>query len=194
MVFAFPFKLKIYFDYFITNMPRISFLGWKRNNMPELLQLCEKLAYELAKLNFTIVTGGGDGFMGAGNKGAFKYDKNLSVSYGVQNLAEVNEYTTVKNTYVCENFAIRKSMLLDTSVCLIFFPGGVGTLDEFMDTINLYKTKNRTPKPIICVGNKYWNTLKNWFEINQQEFPNKYVSLVSEDLDEILNYIKTNIS
>jgi hypothetical protein len=40
-------------------MYRITILGWKRNKMPELIELCETLSNELAKLNFTIVTGGG---------------------------------------------------------------------------------------------------------------------------------------
>lgn len=174
-------------------MYRITILGWKRNKIYELLKLCEDLAYELVKLNFTIVTGGGGGFMEAGNKGAYKYDKERSVSFGVNGLQEINDYTTKNNKYMCENFAIRKSMLLDSSDCLIFFPGGVGTLDEFMDTINLYKTGFRKIKPIICIGNKYWKSLKHWFEINEQEFPSKYVSLISEDLEEILNFIKNTI-
>ena len=57
-------------------------------------------------------------------------------------------------------------------------------------TINLYKTNHRRTKPIICVGNKYWNSLKDWFIMNQQDFPNQYVSLISEDLDEIIELVK----
>ena len=174
-------------------MSRITILGWKRNKMPELLKLCEDLSYELAQLNFTIVTGGGGGFMEAGNKGAYKVDTNKSVSFGVINLDEINNFTISTNKYICETFAIRKSMLMDTASCLIFFPGGVGTLDEFMDTINLYKTNMREVKPIICIGNKYWNSLKDWFILNGQDFPIKYVSLISEDLNEILSFIKTNL-
>jgi uncharacterized protein (TIGR00730 family) len=174
-------------------MPRITILGWKREKMPELIKLCEDLSYELAKLNFMIVTGGGGGFMEAGNKGASKHNKIFSLSYGVQRLNEVNNFTMPKNKYICENFAVRKSMLLDTSSCLIFFPGGVGTLDEFMDTINLYKTGHREIKPVICVGKKYWNTLRDWFVMNGQDFPEKYISLITEDLDEILNFIKENL-
>jgi uncharacterized protein (TIGR00730 family) len=174
-------------------MYRITMLGWKRNKMPELLKLCEDLSYELAKLDFTVVTGGGGGFMEAGNKGAYNFDKTRSVSFGVNGLQEINDYALKNNNYMCENFAIRKAMLLDTADCLIFFPGGVGTLDEFMDTINLYKTGYRKVKPVICVGNKYWKGLKHWFDMNGQDFPSKYVSLISEDLDEILKFIKNNV-
>ncbi len=177
----------------LKEMPRITILGWKRDKMPDLIKLCEDLSYELAKMNFAVVTGGGGGFMEAGNKGAFKYDKTKSISYGVDRLNEVNFYTPPKNKYICENFAVRKSMLLDTSECLIFFPGGVGTLDEFMDTINLYKTGHRQIKPIICVGNKYWGTLRDWFKMNDQDFPDKYVSLITEDIKEILNFIELNL-
>jgi uncharacterized protein (TIGR00730 family) len=175
-------------------MSRITVLGWKRNRMPELLKLCEDLSCELAKMDFIVITGGGDGFMRAANKGAYDIDKNKSISYGVYGLQEVNNYTDTKYKFICENFAVRKSMLLDASDCLIFFPGGVGTLDEFMDTINLYKTSMRRVKPIICIGNKYWNSLKDWFHMNEQDFPSQYVSLISEDLNEILNFIKHNIT
>jgi uncharacterized protein (TIGR00730 family) len=174
-------------------MSRITILGWKRNKMPELLLLCENIAHELAKLNFIIVTGGGGGFMESSNKGAYNVDKKKSISYGVKKLSEINMYTISENKYTCENFAIRKSMLMDTSACLIFFPGGVGTLDEFMDTINLYKTGNRKIKPIICIGNKYWNTLKDWFILNNLDFPDKYISLISENQNDILNFIKNNV-
>lgn len=174
-------------------MPRITILGWKRDKMPELLNLCETLSYELAKMNFAIVTGGGGGFMEAGNKGAYKHNKNKSISYGVENLNEVNFYTPPKNKYVCSDFSVRKSMLLNTSECLIFFPGGVGTLDEFMDTINLYKTGCRQIRPVICVGKKYWGSLKEWFIMNEQDFPDKYISLMTDDIDEILKFVKVNL-
>jgi uncharacterized protein (TIGR00730 family) len=174
-------------------MSRITILGWKRNRLSDLLKLCEDLSYELAKLNFTVVTGGGGGFMEAGNKGAYNFDQNKSVSYGVNGLNECNPHTPLSSLYLCENFAVRKSMLLDTSDCLIFFPGGIGTLDEFMDTINLYKTGFRKVKPVICVGDKYWRSLKKWFEDNGQDFPDKYISLISEDLNEILKFIKNKL-
>jgi hypothetical protein len=43
------------------------------------------------------------------------------------------------------------------------------------------------------IGNKYWKSLKHWFETNGQDFPSKYVSLMSEDLDEILSFIKNTV-
>ena len=72
---------------------------------------------------------------------------------------------------MCENFPIRKEKIMHNKDALLFFPGGIGTLDEFMDFINLQKTNFLTKKtPIILVGNQYWLSLKNWFEINNIDF------------------------
>ena len=70
---------------------------------------------------------------------------------------------------------------------LLYFPGGIGTLDEFMDFVNLQKTNFLTKRtPIILVGTKYWGSLKQWFEINNVDFPENHITLISEDYNEIM--------
>ena len=71
----------------------------------------------------------------------------------------------------------------------IFFPGGMGTLDEFTDLLNLYKTKSIVSKPIICVGEKYYNTLMDWFSLNKIVFPKHLISLVTDDIDLVVDKI-----
>ncbi len=177
---------------------KITILGWKREyeHIQPLLNMCEKLSYELSKMNYAIVTGGGDGFMKAANKGAFANNKLSSYAYSMAGLGEgeSNIYTLPSNHYYCENFTTRKSILCGSTDCLIYFPGGIGTLDEFMDTINLYKTNMRQPKPIILVGTSYWLSLKKWFEDNKQDWPSKFITLISDDMDEILIKVRSELN
>ena len=64
-------------------------LGWKREYLTKYLDDCEKICYNLAKKNYTIVTGGGDGFMMAANKGAFECNKTKSIGISVESIVNI---------------------------------------------------------------------------------------------------------
>ena len=59
-------------------MKEITIFGWKRDYLPKMLADCEILSQKLAKKGIMVVTGGGGGFMKAGNKGAYEENKELS--------------------------------------------------------------------------------------------------------------------
>ena len=169
---------------------RIGILGWKREKLPDLLNLCEKISTGCSKKGDIIFTGGSTGFMGAGNKGAYLVNKNNSVGYGCKCILDRephNEFILNKNYEVCENFTDRKAKIMHNKDVLLYFPGGIGTLDEFMDFVNLQKTNFLTKRtPIILVGTKYWGSLKQWFEMNNVDFPKEHITLISEDYNEIM--------
>ena len=113
--------------------------GWKRDHYKKDLKDCEKIAEQLTKKNFNIYTGGGGGFMLAGNKGSYKVnpDKSHAVSvrclYG--NEGQSNTYYDEKNLIVTDTFAERKHLLFKDMDLYIFFPGGMGTIEEFSELI-----------------------------------------------------------
>ena len=69
---------------------------------------------------------------------------------------------------------------------VIYFPGGMGTLDEFTDLVNLYKTNAIKTKNIYLMGEKYWNSLKEWFRFNKITWPEKYINIITDNMDDIL--------
>ena len=50
------------------------------------------------------------------------------------------------------------------SVEFIIFPGGFGTLDEFMELITLLKTNSMEKRKIVLFGKDYWQGFITWFE------------------------------
>ncbi len=134
-----------------------------------------------AEQGFTIVTGGGPGIMEAANRGALEAG-GRSVGLCIE---LPDHYTEPKNQYMQESisfyyFFVRKVMLAHVGQAYIFFPGGLGTLDEFFEISTLIAThKLHAPVPVILVGEKYWRSLRNWLE---QELEEKFRTLYEQEL------------
>ena len=162
--------------------------GWKRNNLKKDLDDCSDIAKKLALKDFNIFTGGGGGFMMAGNKGCFEIDPLKSFAISVKCLAgkegQSNIYYNKKNLLIVDSFAERKKLLYKDKDLYIFFPGGMGTIDEFSELITLFKTGELEMKPIILYNKKFWNTLKSWFEFNKIKWPESYICGIINSVDE----------
>ena len=162
--------------------------GWKREILDEYLEDCEKVAKELTLNKFSIYTGGGGGFMLAGNKGCYNVDKKKSYGITVKSLYEkegrCNKFYDKENLEICDTFSERKDKLMKDMDLYIFFPGGMGTLDEFTELFNLFKTGHLEKKPVILYGFKYWNSLKSWFEFNKILFPEIYIDGIVDTFNE----------
>ncbi|QQS61070.1 MAG: TIGR00730 family Rossman fold protein [Candidatus Moraniibacteriota bacterium] len=139
--------------------------------------LSKKLAFDDNPI--AVCTGGGPGIMEAGNKGAFDAG-GYSIGLGIElpNLSEdPNQYTTHRMNFYY--FFARKMVLVHIAQAHIFFPGGVGTMDEFFELVTLIATKKITNHPIIVlVGVDFWKGLLDWMK---QVVYAKYHA-VSEDL------------
>ena len=112
-----------------------------------------------------IVTGGGDGIMGAAQKGAgrensfglnirlpFEQSANQTID-GDKKLISFNYFFTRKLNFVKETHAIA------------LFPGGFGTMDEGFEVLTLMQTGKATIIPVVMVeaGPKpYWRIWDRW--------------------------------
>ena len=167
-------------------------LGWKRVHLKKYLDDCEKICSQLTKDGYDIYTGGGTGFMEYANKGAAKVDKNKSFGIGVECLNDKNININNDNFLITKNFGERKKKLFCDYDLIVFFPGGMGTLDEFSEVMNLLKTNEMEFKNVILYGYKYWNSLISWFEFNKIEFPMKYISGIADSVIEFNNILYPN--
>jgi len=128
----------------------------------------EEVAGEIAKLGFTIMTGGGPGIMEAGNKGA----KNVGGrSVGCNIVLPHEQY---KNPYLdkwvnLNFFFVRKTLLIKYSYAFIVMPGGFGTLDEYFEALTLIQTKKIFEFPIIIFDREYHKDIIAHVERMKQE-------------------------
>lgn len=110
--------------------------------------LTRKLAAEIAKLGFTIMTGGGPGIMEAANRGA-KDVGGRSVGCNIILPFEQQPNPFLDRWVDIRYFFVRKTLLAKYSYAFVVMPGGFGTLDEFFEALTLVQTKVVDSFPII---------------------------------------------
>jgi len=117
----------------------------------------------LAREGYAVITGGGDGIMEAANKGASQAG-GVSVGLNIELPVpqKLNRYVTTALSF--RYFFVRKMMFVKYARALVIFPGGFGTLDEFLESLTLVQTTRHPPFPVILVGGDYWRSLVSWIE------------------------------
>ena len=142
----------------------VTFFGSARTLPTESdYQNAQKLAEEIAKLEYAIVTGGGPGIMEAANKGAKIIDEQ-SFGFTIKLPEEqvTNPYLTKELKF--QYFFTRKVSLTYAAEAYVYFPGGFGTLDELFEILTLVQTNKIEKVPIILFGSYFWNPLKKFIE------------------------------
>jgi uncharacterized protein (TIGR00730 family) len=112
----------------------------------------------LARLGFTVMTGGGPGVMEAANRGAREAGgPSIGCNITLPMEQEPNPYldTFVEFRY----FFVRKVMLAKYSYAFVVCPGGFGTLDEVFEVLTLVQTGKLKDFPIVLMGVDYWAPL-----------------------------------
>lgn len=121
----------------------------------------EEIARKLGEVGFNIVTGGGPGLMEAANKGAMEAGvKSIGLNIELANEQKANPYTTISLSF--DHFYIRKVMLVKYATAFIILPGGLGTLDELTEMLNLIQAQKIRPFPVILYDSSYWSGLLEW--------------------------------
>jgi uncharacterized protein (TIGR00730 family) len=135
--------------------------------------------------NYVIITGGGQGIMGAANRGAHEAETmNIGLNIVLPTEQTPNQYITPELCFQFHYFAIRKMHFLMRAKALVIFPGGFGTLDELFDALTLIQTKKIKPIPVLLFGKEYWKRVLD-FDVMVEEG-----MIDPEDL-KIFKYVET---
>ena len=120
--------------------------------------IARAVGQRLAKLGFTVMTGGGPGIMEAANRGA-KEAGGFSVGCNIVLPEEqkINAYLDRRVTF--RHFYVRKVMLVKYSYAFVVMPGGMGTMDEFFEAAVLIQTRKIESFPVILLVKEHWRPL-----------------------------------
>jgi len=142
--------------------PAVSIYGSARLKPDtELYGKTEEIARRLGELGFNIITGGGPGVMEAANKGAaISGVKSVGLNIELPDAQECNPYSNKAITF--QHFFVRKVMLVKYAVVYIIMPGGLGTMDELTEVLNLIQTRKIRPLPVILYDGQYWKGFLEW--------------------------------
>ena len=168
--------------------PCVSIFGSARTKKNDnYYKLATKIAKDIVKLGFGVITGGGPGIMEAANKGA-KEALGSSVGLNIELPFEQNHNLFIDDDKLLEfdYFFVRKVMFVKYSQGFVVMPGGFGTLDELFEAITLIQTKKSQKFPIILVGSNFWKKCYDWIKSELVE-NYKYISTHELDLISIVD-------
>lgn len=158
-------------------------------------QSTRALSGELAKLGFTIMTGGGPGIMEAANRGA-KDVGGRSVGCNIRLPMEQSHNPYLDHWVTIRYFFVRKTLLIKYSYAFVIMPGGFGTLDEFFETITLIQTQKIHNFPIVIFDKTYHKAvlehiqaMKDCGAISPEDLN---LFLATDDIAEATAYIRDN--
>ncbi len=136
-------------------------------------RVAEDFARAMVAEDYMVITGGGDGIMGAAQRGAgrehsfglnirlpFEQRANETI-HGDPKLINFNYFFTRKLNFVKETHA------------LALFPGGFGTMDEGFEVLTLIQTGKARVIPIVLVdspNSTYWETLMKFLSEHLYKF------------------------
>ncbi|MEO0454783.1 MAG: TIGR00730 family Rossman fold protein, partial [Verrucomicrobiota bacterium] len=150
------------------NVKKISVFGSARTppTEPEY-QTAFKFAERMRQDGFMIITGGGDGIMGAAQAGAGRED---SFALNITLPFEQDANETIRGDHklvLFKYFFTRKVNFVKNSDAVTLCPGGFGTMDEGFETITLLQTGKAPIIPIVFLdapGGNFWNTFVRYLK------------------------------
>ncbi len=174
---------------------RITFFGSARDVDAGLpyRDAAYKIAYELAKRGYAIMSGGGGGIMAASNRGAYDASGH-SIGFNIKLPHEqhLNPYTTENLAF--HYFFTRKVTMTFFSHAYIFFPGGFGTFDELTEIITMIQTRKMPPLRVVLFGHAFWDDFDAFIQKQLLEngyiLPNdRQIYTITDDIDEAVHLI-----
>ena len=150
----------------------------------------EDFARAMVAQKYMVITGAGDGIMGAGQRGAgrensFGLNIKLPFEQGANDVIDGDKKLVTFNY-----FFTRKLTFVKEAEAVALFPGGFGTMDEGFELLTLIQTGKSQIIPIVMVdapGGDYWKSFQHFLRGHLLER-----KLISED-DFSLFYLTDNV-
>lgn len=177
-------------------MPVVTIFGSSKvDKKSEFARQAYELAHRFVSHDISVVTGGGPGIMAAASSGALDAQEDDVVrTLGVAVSGANADYAESAGELIeVDHFFMRKWLLMRYSIGYVFFPGGIGTMDELFDLLNLLKHHKIPGLPIVLFGTSYWQPLVEWFanakRMGMIDDRLTHLFIVSDDLDETFNHL-----
>lgn len=158
-------------------------------------ELARVISGKIARLGFTIITGGGPGIMEAANRGAREVGGrtvgcNIELPHEQKPNPYMDKWVSIKY------FFIRKTLLTKYSYAFIVLPGGFGTLDEFFEAITLMQTKKISDFPVVIMDREFYKNIIEHIEVMKMKSTisanDTNLFLFTDSVDEAVMYIQDN--
>jgi uncharacterized protein (TIGR00730 family) len=159
-------------------------------------------AREIVSHNFMVVTGGGDGIMGAAQRGAGRAHS-FGLNIRLPSEQRANEIIQGDPKLITLNyFFTRKLNFVKEAHAFALFPGGFGTLDETFEVLTLMQTGKARIIPVVMLNRPRGNYWEEWMKfitdrllkrglISNEDFSFfKITHTVREAVAEIVNFYK----
>jgi uncharacterized protein (TIGR00730 family) len=174
--------------------PCVTFFGSPRfNESHAYYSESRHIARKVARLGFTIMTGGGPGLMEAANRGA-KEVGGRSVGCNIVLPTEQTPNRFLDKWVNIRYFFVRKILLIKYSYAYIVLPGGFGTMDEFFEAVTLTQTKKILQFPIIIFDRDFHKDLTDYIEWmkHKKTISDEDLKLIlfTDSVDEAIDFIK----
>ena len=155
--------------------------------------VARKMGAEIAKLGFTVLTGGGPGIMEAANRGA-RDAGGPSIGCNIELPKEQAPNPYVDRWVTFRHFYVRKVMLVKYSYAFVVMPGGIGTMDEFFEALTLIQTKKILSFPVVVMERDYWRPLLDLMAkmvaektIDEEDL---HLLLLTDSVDEAIEHVR----
>jgi len=124
-------------------------------------QMAEELGRKVVQNGFMVITGGGDGIMGAAQKGAGR-DQGFGLNIRLPFEQRANETIHGDKKLINFNyFFTRKVNFVKETDAFVLFAGGFGTQDEGFECLTLMQTGKAKITPLLLLDTpdgRYWET------------------------------------
>lgn len=130
-------------------------------------QLAAEFARKMVQENYMIITGGGDGIMGAAQAGAgaeHSFGLNIRLPFEQRANETIDGDPKLINFHY---FFTRKLNFLKETHALVLLPGGFGTQDEGFESLTLMQTGKSQIVPVLLldkVNGYYWETWRRFLD------------------------------